>query len=230
LISAPRDRVRHHQPELTVAGERDSPIAFACRVWSGPAVDFGLVSRFIASGDQAAFRTPYVRDDPGAINMSLGQLSELPKASFLIACIRHAWRTHVSYDLGSPIADEVIEVVSDLLEGRPIDLVDLHPQIAALNHALRDVKARAKAGDPRAIAPTNVTYVLSVLTTWLYRALGALVEDPELTWFGYVIDTSAWLPFWLVLDGAASVGGPAERAWQEEAVRGFVIYDELEVR
>lgn len=215
---------------LTVTGESHSPIAIASRVCSRPAVDFGLVSRFIASGEQACFRTPYVRDNPGTINMSLGQVSELAKASFLIACIRHAWRTHVSYDLGTPIVDEVIEVVSDLLEGRPIDLVDLHPQIEALHQALRVVKTRAKAGDAAAIAPTNVAYVLSALTTWLYRALLALQEDPELTWFGYVMDTSAWLPFWLVLDGAASVGGPAERAWQEEAVRGFVTYDELELR
>lgn len=188
------------------------------------------VARFIASGEQASFRIPYLTlEYPTAgIFPRLGELSERNKALYMVACIRHAWDEHLSYAIDSTLPTDVLTLVDALLEGRSCSAEELRAQLVAFQHVHEAVVHDAKASVPGATAAASLTYVIGALASWAYHALVAVAHDPGLTWSIYSATTRRWLPFWLVLTGAASTGS-SERAWQIEAAGQFVDRAEPDV-
>jgi len=181
------------------------------------------IACFIASGDQVSFRIPYLTlEHPTAgIFPRLGELSERSKALYMVACIRHAWDQHVTYDVGSTLPIEVLALVDALLEGTPCSAAEMRAQLEAFQKVHGLIVDAAQAGVQGAVTAANLTHVLGALAAWIYHALFALTRDPALTWAGYSMARKQWLPFWLVLSGTAS-SDPGERAWQIEVLRGFV--------
>lgn len=173
-----------------------------------------------------------VAPDPTPMIKLLGGLSERMKAQFLVACLRHAWDEHVRYAAGARLPEETLAWIDDLLEARPDALIDLslrlRTRIEALQALFDGARVAAKAGAPGALAAATVAYAIGKLLGWFYHAFGALSGDPALTWAGYATRTRKFLPFWLVLDGAASVGGLAERAWQAQVMAGFAAEEPLD--
>ncbi|MEO7733909.1 MAG: hypothetical protein ABIY55_23295 [Kofleriaceae bacterium] len=178
---------------------------------------------FIASGDDYSFRSPYVRMDhyQTEIVRLLGRLSERTKLQFLVACVRHAWTTHVRYEAGERAEQDALVLLDDLLDAHDWPLPELVNRINAFQQVYDHIKAQAHAGVPDAVPAANVFYVTGGLLSWLYHAIVAIAARPELTWFEYTASTGRWPGFWRVLDGAASVGGAAERAWQAQVMTGF---------
>jgi hypothetical protein len=181
------------------------------------------IAHFIASGDEASLRIPYLTlEHPTAgILPRLGELSERSKALYMVACIRHAWDEHLSYGVDSTLPTDVLTLVDTLLEGRPCAVEELRAQLEAFQHVHDVVVEDAKANVPGAVTAANLTYVIGALASWIYHALVALAGDSRLTWLGYSVATQRWLPLWLVLSGTASTD-PGERAWQIKALNGFV--------
>lgn len=162
-----------------------------------------------------------VEPDPTPMIRLLGALSERMKAQFLVACLRHAWEEHVRYARSARLPDETLALIDDLLDARACPLAVLRARIEALQALFDDARAAAKTGVPDALAAATVAYALGKLIGWFYYAFVALAGEPALTWASYATKTRKYLPFWLVLDGAAAVGGLAERAWQEQVIAGF---------
>jgi hypothetical protein len=163
-------------------------------------------------------RTEYA---PTKIVHVLGRLSERAKARFLLACIRHAWTTHVSYGTGAHAEDDALRLIDDLLEARDRSLADLTSQLQAFEDFHNRVRSEAQANVPGALVALNVIHVTGALLLWLYYAHEAWSAQPTLTWFAYVTSTRQSLPFWLVLDTSALVGRPGEHAWQAETMWRF---------
>jgi hypothetical protein len=180
-------------------------------------------ARFIASGKQTSFRIPYITlEYPTAgIFPRLGELSERSKARYMAACIRHAWDQHMTYDVGSTLPADVLARVDAILDGAPCSTAELRTQLEAFQHIHDLVVSDANASVPGAVIAASLTYVIGALTSWLYHALVALARAPELTWSDYSTATRQWLPLWVVLTGAATTA-PDERAWQIQALSGFV--------
>gem|GEM_PF-5784671 len=159
-------------------------------------------------------------DQPAIVGL-LGRLSERAKLQFLVACVRHAWTTHVRYEAGAAAEHAALALLDDLLAARDCPLPELGNRINGFQQVFHHIQAEAQAGVPGALAAANVCYVTGALLSWLSHACVAIAARPAATWFEYAASTGRWPAFWLVLDGAASVGGAPERAWQAEAMRGF---------
>lgn len=181
------------------------------------------LAAFIASGDMYALRSPYLRMDHGEAEIvrQLARVSERRKVRFLVACLRHAWDTHVHCDAGASAEQAALALLDELLGAPDCVVPELANQLDAFRHVCDHLQAQAKAEAPGAAAAAAVCYVTGALLSWLHHACAAIAARPTLTWFEYVASTGRWPPFWLVLDGAASVGGAVERAWQTQAMSWF---------
>jgi hypothetical protein len=175
------------------------------------------IAAFVASGARATFRSPYISLSDSPINMNM-KMAELTKARFILACIRHTWDTYIKGEF----PDEMLAVLSRIIDDeQPIDLAAYRAHIDRFQVVFDREKAIANADathQPKAI----MMYLVGAVAGWFFHAFAAVEEDASTDWFRYSVGNSRWLPLWHVLDGCASVGGSAERTWQEEAIVHFV--------
>jgi hypothetical protein len=175
------------------------------------------VAAFVASGESATFRSPYIRIDiDSPINRSMN-ISELGKARFMLACIRHAWDVYVKGEWPGEMLAVLTDIIDDM---KPIDLATFRAHIDRYQTVFDKEKAVALA-DERAIPRATMLYLVGAMSGWFFHAFKAAEEDEGAEWGRYALGNGRWLPLWHILDGCMSVGGQAERTWQEETIVHF---------